>query len=58
MTDYDVNNIFKKKIEKEPNIINNILETSIIEYKKENLFKRFLNKLLSLFANKNERGKI
>ena len=56
---YDINDIFKEKVEKKPDTTNNISENmSIIEYKKENLFKRFLNKLLSFFTNKDERGKM
>ena len=47
---YDVNDIFKKKIEKRVDITND--ETSIVKSEKENLFKRFLNKILSLFVNK------
>ena len=58
ITNYDANDIFKKKIEKKPNITNDASETSIIAYKKENLFKRIFNKLLSFFANKNEGSKI
>ena len=40
ITDYKANDILNKKIEKKPNITNNTLETSIIEDKKENLFKK------------------
>ncbi len=40
ITDYNANDILNKKIEKKPNITNNTLETSIIEDKKENLFKK------------------
>ena len=58
ITNYDVNDIFKKKIEMKTNITNDASETSIIEYKKENLFKRTLNKLLSFFGNKNEGSNI
>ena len=40
ITEYNANDILNKKIEKKPNITNNTLETSIIEDKKENLFKK------------------
>ncbi len=57
--DYDINDIFKKKIENKPEVVNNTLENSIIVYKKENIFKRFLNKISSFFVKKNERnGKV
>ena len=55
---YNVNNIFKnKKEEKENKIIQNesTMETSIAEYKKESLLKKFLNKILSFFGSKKER---
>ena len=47
---YNVNDIFKDK--KENKIIQNenVMEKSIVEYKKENIFKRFLNKILSFFS--------
>ena len=47
---YNVNDIFKNK--KENKIIQNenVMEKSIVEYKKENIFKRFLNKILSFLS--------
>ena len=44
---YNVNDIFKNK--KENKIIQNenVMEKNIVEYKKENIFKKFLNKILS-----------
>ena len=47
---YDVNDIFKNK--KENKIIQNenVMEKNIVEYKKENIFKKFLNKILSFFS--------
>lgn len=53
---YAVNDIFKNK--KENKIIQNenIMETNIVEYKKENMLKKFLNKILSFFSIKKERG--
>lgn len=56
---YDINDIFKNKKEIKMNAIienEDIEETSIIEKKPENLFKRLLNKILSFFINKKERG--
>lgn len=56
---YDIDDIFKNKKETKTNAVNeNIIEkeTSIIEYKEEGLFKKFLNKILSFFINKKERG--
>ena len=47
---YNVNDIFKNK--KENKIIQNenVMEKNIVEYKKENIFKKFLNKILSFFS--------
>lgn len=47
---YNVNDIFKNK--KENKIIQNenVIEKNIVEYKKENIFKKFLNKILSFFS--------
>lgn len=47
---YNVNDIFKNK--KENKIIQNenMIEKNIVEYKKENIFKKFLNKILSFFS--------
>jgi len=55
---YNVNDIFKNKKENQENkIIQNesATETSITEYKKENILKKFLNKILSFFRSKKER---
>ena len=49
---YNVNDIFKNKKEKQEHKIiqnENVMKTSIAEYKKENIFKRVLNKILSFF---------
>ena len=56
---YNIDDIFKNKKEVKTNAVTeNITEkgTSIIEYKEESLFKKFLNKILSFFINKKERG--
>ena len=56
---YDIDDIFKNKKETKTNAVTeNIIEKepSIIEYKEEGLFKKFLNKILSFFINKKERG--
>lgn len=47
---YNVNDIFKNK--KENKIIQNenVMEKNIVEYKKENILKKFLNKILSFFS--------
>lgn len=47
---YNANDIFKNK--KENKIIQNenVMEKNIVEYKKENIFKKFLNKILSFFS--------
>ena len=53
---YNVNDIFKNKKEKQEHKIiqnENVMKTSIAEYKKENIFKRVLNKILSFFDSKN-----
>lgn len=55
---YNVNDIFKNKKEKQEHKIiqnENVMKTSIAEYKKENIFKRILNKILSFFDSKNGR---
>lgn len=55
---YNVNDIFKNKKEKQEYKIiqnENVMKTSIAEYKKENIFKRVLNKILSFFDSKNGR---
>ncbi len=53
---YNVNDIFKDK--KGNKIIQNenMTETNIVEYKKENIFQKFLNKILSFFGSRRERG--
>lgn len=53
---YDIDDTFKNKKETKTN--KNIIEkeNSIIEYKEEGSFKKFLNKILSFFINKRERG--
>ena len=56
---YNVNDIFKnKKDEKLQKIVQNegCVETSIVEYKEESLFRKFLNKILSIFGIKKERS--
>ena len=55
---YNVNDIFKNKKETQEHKIiqnENVMKTSIAEYKKENIFKRVLNKILSFFDSKNGR---
>lgn len=55
---YNVNDIFKNKKEKQEHKIiqnENVMKTSIAEYRKENIFKRVLNKILSFFDSKNGR---
>ena len=52
---YNVNDIFKNKKENQEHKIiqnENVMKTSIAEYKKENIFKRVLNKILSFFDSK------
>ncbi len=61
ITDYDINDIFKSRVEKKASInikTNNVTETSVVKYKEDNLFKKLLNRLISFFTNKNERGKL
>ena len=56
---YSVDDIFKnKKEEKLQKIVQNesTVETSIAEYKEENLFRKFINKILSFFGIKKERS--
>ena len=50
---YNVNDIFKNKKENQEHRIiqsENVMEKNIVEYKKENIFKKFLNKILSFFS--------
>ena len=50
---YNVNDIFKNKKENQEHRIiqsENVMEKNIVEYKKENIFKKFINKILSLFS--------
>ncbi len=59
INNYDIDDIFKNKKETKINTITenvNEKETSIIEYKKEGLVKKCLNKILSFFINKKGRG--
>ena len=56
---YDIDDIFKNKKETKTNAVTeNIIEKepSIIEYKVEGVFKKFLNKILRFFINKKDRG--
>ena len=56
---YNIDDIFKNKKELKSNVVTEnvaIEETSMIEYKEEGLFKKFLNKILSFFTNKRERS--
>ena len=54
---YNLNDIFKNRRESQEHKLQNenVMTTSIVEYKKENIFKRILNKILSLFNSKNGR---
>ena len=50
---YNENDIFKNKKENQEHKIiknENVMKTSIAEYKKENIFKRVFNKILSFFV--------
>ena len=50
---YNVNDIFKNKKENQEHRIiqsENVMEKNIVEYKKENIFKKFINKILSFFS--------
>ena len=50
---YNANDIFKNKKENQEHRIiqnENVMEKNIVEYKKENIFKKFLNKILSFFS--------
>lgn len=56
---YNIDDIFKNKKELKSNVVTEnvaIEEISMIEYKEEGLFKKFLNKILSFFTNKRERS--
>ena len=44
---YNVNDIFKNKKENKTIQNENVMEKNIVEYKKENIFKKFLNKILN-----------
>lgn len=58
---YNVDNIFKNKKENQQHTIiqnESAIETSITEYKKENIFKKFLDKILSFFGSKKKGDKI
>lgn len=50
---YNVNDTFKNKKENQEHRIiqnENVMEKNIVEYKKENIFKKFLNKILRFFS--------
>ena len=50
---YSVNDLFNNRKENQEHKIiqnENVMKTSITEYKKENIFKRVLNKILSFFV--------
>ncbi len=47
---YNVNDIFKNKKENKTIQNENVMEKNIVEYKKENIFKKFLNKILSFLV--------
>ena len=51
---YNLNDIFKNRRESQELKLQNenVMTTSIVEYKKENIFQRVLNKILSLFNSK------
>ncbi len=56
---YNIDDIFKNKKELKSNVVTeNVVteETSMIEYKEENIFKKIINKILSFFTNKKERS--
>lgn len=56
---YDINDIFTNRKETKSNVVaQNVIadETSMIEYKEENIFKKIINKILSFFTNKRERS--
>ena len=54
---YNLNDIFKNRRESQELKLQNgnVMTTSIVEYKKENIFQRVLNKILSLFNSKSGR---
>ena len=50
---YNVNDIFKNKKENQEHRIiqsEKVMEKNIVEYKKENIFKKFINKILIFFS--------
>lgn len=47
---YNANDIFKNKKENKMIQNENVMKKNIVEYKKENIFKKFLNKILSFFS--------
>ena len=53
----NLNDIFKNRRESQELKLQNgnVMTTSIVEYKKENIFQRVLNKILSLFNSKSGR---
>lgn len=59
MENYNIDDIFKNKKELKSNVITQDIakeETSMIEYKEENIFKKIINKILSFFTNKKKRS--
>ena len=56
---YNINDIFTNRKETKSNVVaQNVIadETLMIEYKEENIFRKFINKILSFFKNKKERS--
>lgn len=56
---YNINDIFANRKETKSNIATQNVkadETSMIEYKEENIFKKIINKILGFFTNKKERS--
>ena len=56
---YNIDDIFKNKKELKSNVVTENVateETSMIEYKEENIFKKIINKILSFFTYKRERS--
>ena len=47
---YNVNDIFKNKKENKMIKNENVMKKNIVEYNKENIFKKYLNKILSFFS--------
>lgn len=56
---YNIDDILENKKELKSNVITQDIakeETSMMEYKEENIFKKIINKILSFFTNKKERS--